>query len=1576
MIKPNWDIFKAKFSENHQNNFEWYCYLLFCNEFNKIFGIFRYKNQSAIETNPVEKDGQFIVWQAKFYDSALSNHKDDIIDMIERAKRDYPEISKIIFYSNQEWGQYRGSEPQGKKDADSKAKELRIELEWRTTSFFESHFVVIDNEIISRHFFSLDKSIVDLIQEQETHSENILYEIQTSILFNEQGIEIDRTDDLIKLKETSAQVIILSGVAGVGKTALIKIYYEQINGEFSLYIFKATEFDISNINLLFTDISFHDFVNAHKDDEKKTIVIDSAEKLIDLRNTDPFKEFLSHLIKNNWKIIFTTRDSYLEDLNYLFFEIYKVAPLNINLHNLDNEELISLALRYDFSLPKDLKLLDLIKSPFYLNKFLNFYQKGEETSYTLFKENLWNNTIRKSIPAREQCFLKIAYERANEGQFFVNPECELAILNNELKSDGILGYESPHGYFITHDIYEEWALEKIIETEFIKKDDNITFFQKIGNSLSVRRSFRKWVSDKLLLQDIDIKAFIENVIDNDKIQSIWKDEILISVLLSDYSEQFFSVFKDELIENDNALLRKLSFLLRIACKEIDDEIFGQLKLKNINIFSLKYALTKPKGHGWNKLIKFVYDNLDKIGIEHIHFLLPIIYDWNNKYKEGVTTRLASLIALRFYEWSMDERIYYSRDETKENLLSTIMYGSSEIKEELKVVFDQVLKNKWKRHSEPYYALSEAVLTKFGGITLCKALPSRVLKLADLFWIYTPRENDRYSDREPGVEQYFGMENEYSRYFPASSFQTPIYWLLQFSLKETVDFILQFTNKVVDIFANSKFAEHEVHDVDVIIDKDKTIKQYICNRLWCLYRGNQAAPQVLESIHMALEKYFLENGKIADSNILERWLLYLLTNSKSASISSVVASIVLAYPDKAFNIAKILFKTKDFFHYDTARMTLDCSARSHYSIGYGLNPENQIHQDERIKTCEDVHRKWTLESLFLQYQVFRSDQTSKEDAENKQKILWDILDDHYKELPDKSKETEGDKTWRLYLARMDRRKMNIETEDKDGQTYISFNPEIEPELKDFSEKSLKRSNAPYKHMNLFLWSHYKYENNEDYKQYEDFENDPKLALQEVISIEKNLAKIEKPEDFKFDHTEDENYFFTNYSTPAYACAVLLEHHSRDLSVTDKEYCKNIILQYAQSALMPDYRYQVSDGTQPAITTLPSLFHDYPDERNNIKNIILQNLFNDYPINAGGNAFNEFAIMAVKQLWDNHFDDAQSLLLGYLILKQSHKNLIERIRKENQKKRIYDFDMKEVGTIFDNENKEIFDKVLNNKLSIEDLGDFEKYDLSVLRTAFMIIPTGKAQTKHKELVIKFIQVFCKQLLSREREDKVDYKVRHDFLRKLAFYILNTKKQDIHEYLKPFFDNFNGSEAVAELFNEFVSAEDRLNAYDNFWVVWDFFKDKIINLCKNGDGYWYVDRIIRSYLFAQAPWKETAKEWHTLKDENKRFFKIMSEQIGHCPSALYAISKLLNDIGSPYLNDGVQWISNMLKNNQELYTKELVTNTIYYIENLARKYIYKNRENIRRTRQLKQEVIIILDFLIEKASVVGYLLRESIL
>ncbi|GAB6279150.1 MAG: hypothetical protein STSR0006_11540 [Lentimicrobium sp.] len=545
MIKPNWDIFKAKFSENPQLNFEWLCYLLFCKEFKQDKGIFRYKNQSAIETNPIKVDNKVIGWQAKFYDVSLSNHKDEILSTLKRAKRDYPEITKIIFYSSQEWGQNKGQKPQGLIEIEKRANELNLKVEWKTASFFESHFVCVENEIIAKHFFTFDKSIFDLIKEQQKHTENILKQIKTTFNFKNQIFDVDRNEVIDKLKNTQSQVVVLSGVAGVGKTVIIKKYYEKQKEEIPFYVFKTTEFNnLRTLNDFFKDFGFEEFIKAHENEKEKTIVIDSAEKLLDINNTEPFKEFLQVVLEHKWKIIFTTRDNYVDVLNTEFLEIYGILPENINIQNLTLGELIKIAEKYDFSLPTEQKLTELIRNPFYLNEYLKHYRENEIMDYIGFKNKLWNQIISQSNPIREQCFLQIAFNRAKSGQFYITPNCEASILN-ELSRSGILEYESPYGYFITHDIYEEWALEKIIEREFLNKISIEDFFTKIGDSLPMRKSFRNWSSEKLLLNDENIKQFIEKAI-NSNVASHWKDEILISVLLSDYSESFFEIFKAEL----------------------------------------------------------------------------------------------------------------------------------------------------------------------------------------------------------------------------------------------------------------------------------------------------------------------------------------------------------------------------------------------------------------------------------------------------------------------------------------------------------------------------------------------------------------------------------------------------------------------------------------------------------------------------------------------------------------------------------------------------------------------------------------------------------------------------------------------------------------------------------------------------------------------------------------------------------------------------------------------------------------------------------------------------------------------
>jgi len=608
MQETNWNNFKAKFNGKEQTTFEWFCYLLFCREFNQPSGVFRYINQAGIETNPIEVEGKYIGWTAKFYEVNLTERKDEILDAIQKTNEYYPEVTRLLFYSNKDWGQNKGKPPKGLTEIENKAKKYNITLDWRLSSHFDAPLVCEENANIAQHFFSLDKSIIDFLNELTNHTEAILAAINSNIKFNGNEIKIDRSESIKNLRNilSVSPMAILSGKAGVGKTAIIKDFYKIIKETVPFYLFRAHEFNVTNINQVFSNygsFTLSDFVKEHQGYDEKYMIIDSSEKLSDIEDKESFQEFLATLQSNKWNVIFTTRHSFLDELMFQFINIYQISCQPIEIDKLSSENLREISNNYNFDLPNNERLHELLQTPFYLGEYLqNYSNLGSSISFSEFKNLLWRKQISKTDLTknnihikREECFIQIAHRRATEGKFFVKAkECDDDVLQR-LEEDEIIKYDSNSGgYFITHDIYEEWALDKVIERAFLNSKECNAFFSEIGSSLPIRRAFRYWISNKLIENQIEAKSFIEKIINNCDIESHWKDEIYVSILLSDYAEVFFKLFEKTLLEENYALLIRIIFLLRIACKEVDDEFLKLLGISKTGWRSLKIIFTKPR----------------------------------------------------------------------------------------------------------------------------------------------------------------------------------------------------------------------------------------------------------------------------------------------------------------------------------------------------------------------------------------------------------------------------------------------------------------------------------------------------------------------------------------------------------------------------------------------------------------------------------------------------------------------------------------------------------------------------------------------------------------------------------------------------------------------------------------------------------------------------------------------------------------------------------------------------------------------------------------------------------------------
>ena len=159
------------------------------------------------------------------------------------------------------------------------------------------------------------------------------------------------------------------------------------------------------------------------------------------------------------------------------------------------------------------------------------------------------------------------------------------------------------------------------------------FFSELGDSLPIRRAFRLWLSERLYESKEEIKKFVKEAFICNELSQFWKDELLISVLLSDFSETFFEFFENEIIANDFEILKRILFLLRIACTDISS-------VEN-------FETIKPKGRGWQETIALMFKHKSSFFENNLKIILPFFFFFFYYNKTGMTSLLLCFLFFGF-----------------------------------------------------------------------------------------------------------------------------------------------------------------------------------------------------------------------------------------------------------------------------------------------------------------------------------------------------------------------------------------------------------------------------------------------------------------------------------------------------------------------------------------------------------------------------------------------------------------------------------------------------------------------------------------------------------------------------------------------------------------------------------------------------------------------------------------------------------------------------------------------------------------------------------------------------------------
>ena len=447
--------------------------------------------------------------------------------------------------------------------------------------------------------------------------------------------KIDRSFQLQSLatKVTSSQLVIVSGVAGSGKSALACNLIDQFQKIYPVLSFQAVEFAKAHVDevLANAQVSLHmqrllALLAAH---DRVIIFIDGVEKLLEHSVRDALLQLLE-LIKNDpsIQILLTVREYSIEVVRDALVppetntEICEVSVLSDSELEAIKNDVPQLSQALDNG-----KLRMLLRTPYMLDLAtrLNWNSISLPSSLKEFRDTVWKHVVRvdghskDGLPERrEQMFLHVAWRRATQLSPFVRPELSDPEVIAALTQDSLIAPSKDTAVLVavTHEVLEDWCVLHWIDDRFVESEGTLTLLAcEIGGYPALRRGFRQWLGEQFEINQTVAQTLVLRAIEQKELPQHFKDDCLVAALLSDFAAGFIENCQQKMLVNDFELLKLVARVLRTACKESP---------KWLNVPGIPSQMLLPKGTGWVPILRLIEQSVDRLLPIHATFVLDIV----------------------------------------------------------------------------------------------------------------------------------------------------------------------------------------------------------------------------------------------------------------------------------------------------------------------------------------------------------------------------------------------------------------------------------------------------------------------------------------------------------------------------------------------------------------------------------------------------------------------------------------------------------------------------------------------------------------------------------------------------------------------------------------------------------------------------------------------------------------------------------------------------------------------------------------------------------------------------------------
>lgn len=1372
----------------------------------------------------------------------------------------------------------------------------------------------------------------------------------------------------------TAQVVLVSGPAGSGKSAIGKDAVLLLSQDHFVFGFRVEEFAQAHIaaTLLAGQIPANSETLAAilAAQGRKVVLIESVERLLEKTTRDAFSDLMALAAADRGMcIVLTCRDYSIEQVRASFLQPAAINHAVVSVPPLDDAELAEVeaalpALAFPLKNPA---LRDILRNPYFLDKALEISWSAERPipeSEREFRALFWRQIVRadQAAPAgmarrREEVFQEIAVRRAQAlSSYVICTDLDPAVVA-ALRHDSLIvsSDENPSLVATAHDVLEDWAILQWLEERHLTDEGSFKDLSAaIGAHPAIRRSYRKWVAELVERDPAAADRLFRGAISETEISAQFRDDTLVSLLKAPSSPEFLARHEAQLLANDRAILKRVIHLLRVACVTTPVWLAGAVG--HGSIFNV------PDGPAWATVVRLVHRNIDSFTPQERPLLLGLIEDAVRNVSWWTPELDGAEFVAGIGHWLLADFDNYRSEEARKRVLKVI----AKIPKADAAGFEAVLRGAVKdgqRRDRIADDFREILFSGLEGMPAARDLPDLIVSVATDYLLESEDNlrRDRYSGGSIDLETHFGIKDGLRHdFFPASALHGPWIHLMRHHPRKALNFFIKVFNHSADWYAHPRVHDplEPAWEIELTFADSTTRKQWGNPRLWNLYRGTSVGPSALQSLLMALEKWLLEYASKYPKQ-LDTVLVDILRRSESGALGAVVASVATANPHASGEALLTLLSAPDYIGFDRGRMAGESQASALSGMFPQLRADNKIYEEERNDANRLPHRRQDLEAAIVNLQL--GPLAPRVHA---------ILDRHLAALPSKSEQDKSALMWRLAVHRMDLRQYTISdtsvpetpdpetTPDKPAKRYVRLEPKApDSDVQAMVDESAAQFSAMNARLVVLMWGLQVFERKNGH-------HDP-TRWREKLAEARTM-------DREMEQTDGSRH------GPGFVAAVCVRDHWDEMSVDERDWCVDVVCSEISrqsdqwSRIERMQRFSMA-ADRPSASVVSLLLGKSLTE---VQVLRVRRAFASaltHPIDE----VRWYATWGINgQFWA--VDRVMALRCVNAIATEA--DLIDQAR-DAEEGRPYE-QRRHLDEISVETATAIRQRFWQEGAIAEDahstLNISEGFGAEAIGRMLAIL----GQVPEDPVAVAAFARASQTLVEwwnadddRKRRRDRNFEAESAIAQLLQRFVMRTSSAVALQVLRPVLGAIDRHpREIYSIVQGLTGIEDSGPNTAHYWYLWDLFADGIkrANWVARLDDEHPTGSEMLSAIFLTSWWKDNVKHWRSLEGHAHHVHALF-EALPLSSIVLDDYVRFLYHIGERSLPEAFVRVANSLKHG-DAQTMLAKTNTVFLLEVLLQRHVYGRPLELKREADVRQAALYLLDILVENGSSAAFRMRDD--